>query len=139
MRPRANSMAPRLPLMLVLFDHNTPRGVARALAGHEVTRAAQRGWAKVTNGELLAKAEAAGFELLVTADKNIAYQQNLKHRKIALVVPGNSTWHYVRPHLASIVAAVNEALPGSYTEVEIPLPPKNQPKTRWVLPTHKLS
>ena len=124
MRRRAILLAPLLPLMRVLFDHNTPRAVAHALVGHEVTRAAQRGWEEDANGELLAKAEAADFEVLVTSDKNIRYQQNLKHRTIAIVVLGNSRWHFVRPHVSAIVAAVNSASPGSYSEVEIPLPPK---------------
>ena len=110
--------------MRVLFDHNTPVGIARALTGHEVTEAFQRGWEEASNGDLLTKAESAGFEVLLTADKNIRYQQNLKHRKIAIIVLGNSTWHFVRPHLRSIVAAVNAATPGSYRHVEIPLPPK---------------
>lgn len=119
MRPRF-----RLPRVLrpmrVLFDHNTPSGVARALAGHEVTEALQLGWDKISNGELLARAEAAGFEVLVTADKRIRYQQNLKGRQIAIVVLGNSTWRLLRAHPASVAEAVTAAKPGSYSEVKIP-------------------
>jgi hypothetical protein len=55
--------------MLILFDHVTPRGVARFLTGHIVARARDRGWDTLTNGELLAEAERAGFEVFVTADK----------------------------------------------------------------------
>jgi hypothetical protein len=76
--------------MRVLFDHGTPSGIARSLAGHEVTEAIERGWDRISNGELLTTAEAAGFELLLTTDKNIRYQQNLKDRKIAIVVLGNA-------------------------------------------------
>jgi hypothetical protein len=61
---------------------------------------------------------------LLTADKNLRYQQNLSSRKIALVVLGNSPWPLVQLHISEIVAAVNMATPGSYVEVEIPLPPK---------------
>jgi hypothetical protein len=106
--------------MNVLFDHNTPRGIARHLVGHKVTEAKERGWDRLTNGDLLSAAEEAGFHLLLTADKNMSYQQNLSGRKIALVVLGNSPWRLVRQHLDAIVATVNEVSPGSYAEVEIP-------------------
>jgi hypothetical protein len=106
--------------MRILFDHGTPSGIVRSLAGHEVTEAIERGWDKISNGELLTKAEAAGFQLLLTTDKRIRYQQNLKGRKIAIVVLGNSVWRVVRKHLDRIVEAVNAATPGSYAEVEIP-------------------
>jgi hypothetical protein len=106
--------------MHVLFDHNTPRGVARHLVGHIVIQAKDRGWDRLTNGDLLAAAERAGFDLLLTADKNMRYQQNLAGRKIALVVLGNSPWRLVRLHLDKIAAVVNAAAPGSYAEVEIP-------------------
>jgi hypothetical protein len=72
--------------VLILLDNNTPRGVARALTGHTVTEARERGWATLKNGELLTVAEEAGFDVLVTSDKSIRYQQNLEGRKIALVV-----------------------------------------------------
>jgi hypothetical protein len=106
--------------MRILFDHGTPSGIARSLAGHEVTEAIERGWDRISNGELLTKAEAAGFELLLTTDKNIHYQQNLKGRQIAIVVLGNSAWRMVRKHLDRVASAVNEATPGSYVEVAIP-------------------
>ena len=106
--------------MRVLFDHGTPSGIRRSLARHEVTEAIERGWNTISNGELLSRAETAGFELLLTTDKRIRYQQNLKHRKIAIVVLGNSAWRTVRKHLTRVVDAVNAATPGSYTEVEIP-------------------
>ena len=85
-----------------------------------VTEARARGWEKLENGELLNEAEAAGFEVLVTTDKNLRYQQNLKGRKIAIVVLGQGRWTLIRPHVAQVVAAVNAATPGSYTEVLIP-------------------
>lgn len=85
--------------MCVLFDHGTPSGIATALLAHEVTEARERGWDKISNGELLKAAEAEGFDLLLTTDKRIRYQQNLTSRKIAIVVLGNSTWRIVRLHL----------------------------------------
>jgi hypothetical protein len=78
--------------MLVLFDQGTPVPKRAFLKGHTVETAAQRGWDKLKNGELLEAAEKAGFEVLVTPDKNIPYQQNLELRKIAIVVLGNPQW-----------------------------------------------
>ena len=106
--------------MRILFDHGTPRGIARFLFGHTVTRARQRGWDKLSNGDLLAEAERDGFEVFVTADKNIQYQQNLRGRKIAVVVLSTPQWPMVRLHTEKIAAAVNAATPGSYAEVLIP-------------------
>ena len=106
--------------MLVLFDHGTPRGLARSLAGHTVHRAKTRGWETLSNGELLARAEEAGFDVFVTTDKNIRHQQNLHGRKIAIVVLGNPLWPVLRLHAGLVASAVNAATPGSYTEVEIP-------------------
>ena len=106
--------------MRILFDHGTPSGIARSLAGHDVTEAIERGWHTVSNGELLQLAEAAGFYLLLTTDKGIRYQQNLTGRKIAIVVLGNSTWRLVRLRLDRIALVVSKATPGSYSEVEIP-------------------
>jgi hypothetical protein len=74
---------------------------------------------------LLTAAEEAGFDLLLTTDRRIRYQQNLKVRRIALVVLAGSTkWSSVRQHADRIAAAVSSATPGSYTEVEIPSQPK---------------
>ena len=110
--------------MRILFDKSAPYGVARHLGGHEIATAEQCGWGEVENGELLNKAEEAGFEVFFTADKNLRYQQNLSKRQIALVVLGQSPWHLVQLRMSEVVAAINAATPGSYAEVEIPLPPK---------------
>jgi hypothetical protein len=106
--------------MLILFDHVTPRGIARFLPGHTVTKAKERGWDTLTNGDLLAAAERGGFDVLLTADKNMRYQQNLTGRRIALVVLSTPQWPLVRLHMERIAAAVNAATPGSYAEVDIP-------------------
>jgi hypothetical protein len=106
--------------MKILFDNGAPNTIARSLIGHEVTFARQIGWAELENGELIQRAEDAGYELLLSTDKNIRYQQNLTGRKIALIVLGNSQWPMVRLHLDRIIAAVNACTPGSYTEMEIP-------------------
>ena len=106
--------------MLVLFDQATPVPIRSYLEGHTVRTAFQQGWDKLRNGELLSAAEQAGFDLFLTTDKNIRYQQNLANRKIAVVVLGQQQWPHVRPHIQSVVNAVNAASPGSFAEVDIP-------------------
>lgn len=106
--------------MRILFDNGTPRGVASALAGHVVEEARAHGWDALRNGELLDAAEAAGFDVFVTTDRNIRYQQNLTGRRIAIVVLGMGRWRLIRNRLPQIAAAVTAATLGSFTEVEIP-------------------
>ena len=111
--------------MLILFDHGTPKGLARALSGHTVHTAQSLGWDTLNNGALLNAAEGAGFELLLTTDRRIRFQQNLTTRRIALLVlTGSTRWSLVRQHADRIAGAVRSAAPGSYAEVEIPYEPK---------------
>jgi hypothetical protein len=106
--------------MLILFDNGTPAPLRYALKDHIVVEAIERGWGRLANGELIEAAEAAGFEVLLTTDKNMRYQQNLVGRKIAFVVVGNQQWPTLRRYVEMVVAAVNAATPGSYAEVDIP-------------------
>jgi hypothetical protein len=85
--------------MRILFDHGTPFPLRASLAGHSIIRTQDMGWDRLSNGELLTAAEQAGFELLLTTDKNIRYQQNLAGRKIAIVVLGTSQWPVLRLHV----------------------------------------
>ena len=107
--------------MLVLLDHGTPRGIARSLHPHTVKEAKAQGWDTLSNGQLLKAAEEAGFDVLLTTDKNLPYQQNLQGRKLAIVALSNSRWTLVRRALVQIAAAVNAAKPGSYTVIDVPL------------------
>lgn len=106
--------------MLILLDHVTPRGIARSLEGHQVREAKEQGWDRLTNGELLAAADEAGFNVLLTTDKNIRYQQNLAGRKIAIVILAKARWRLIPLAIPQIVAAVSAAKPGTFVEVEIP-------------------
>lgn len=105
--------------MRVLFDHGTPEPLARALDGHDVRFAKGEGWDTFSNGALLTAAEAVGFHVVVTTDKNIRYQQNLAGRAIAIVVLMNARWPVLRQHGHRVRAAVDAAEPGSYVEVAI--------------------
>ena len=92
--------------MLILFDHGTPSGIAQYLTEHTVKEARAQGWDRLTNGELLKAAEDAGFDLLLSTD----------------VVLGKARWQLIKPQMTHVVAAVNAAQPGTYTEVDIPSP-----------------
>ena len=111
--------------MRILFDKNVPVGVRRFLVGHEVRTVVEMDWPpQLENGKLLKAAEAAAFDVMVTSDQNIRYQQNLTGMKLALVVLGSNIWPIVRNHGAAIAAKVNAATPGRYDFIEMPLPPK---------------
>ena len=119
------------PLNVQLFAGHYTSGIGSGLTGHEVTEAIERGWDRISNGELLKVAEAAGFDVLLTTDKGIRYQQNLTGRKIAIVVLGNSTWRILRLYLDRVAFAVADATPGSYAEVDIPFRqayPRDRPR-----------
>ena len=103
--------------MLVLFDQGTPAPLRHALAGHVVETAYERGWSNLKNGELIVAAESAGFEVFVTTDKNLKYQQNLGNRSMAIVVLQTTSWPRIQQALPKVVAAVAAASRGSYSEV----------------------
>ena len=79
---------------------------------------------QLENGELLRSAEDAGFDVMVTSDQNIRYQQNLTGRKLAVVVLGSNIWPIVATPAIEIAARVHAATPGSYEFIEMPVPPK---------------
>lgn len=106
--------------MLSLLDQATPVPIRPSLKGHTVRTAAQQGWDRLRNGDLISAAEDAGFEMLLTTDKNMRYQQNLAGRKIAVLILSRQQWVQLRPHVQLVVDAIKSAAPGSFTEVEIP-------------------
>jgi hypothetical protein len=76
-----------------------------------------------SNGDLLTAAESDGFELLITADQSIRYQQNLTERKICLIVLSTNDWPTIRVQLELVVDAVTASTPRSYSEVAFDRPP----------------
>ena len=107
--------------MLILFDHSMPAPLSSYLTGHTVIEAKDKGWDQLSKrGFGWLKRSVPGFDLFVTADNSIAYRQNLKGRKIAIVLINRNSWRLVQRVVRKIVAAVNAAEPGSYTVIEIP-------------------
>jgi hypothetical protein len=93
----------------ILFDQNVPRPLAALLSGHEVWRAAELGWHALSNGELITSAEAHISQIVITADKNLRYQQNLKGRNLAIVILPSGRWPKLRPRVSEVVKAVDTA------------------------------
>lgn len=115
---------PRAIALRILFDHNVPVGVRSFLNKHEVRTIIEMGWPpQMENGELLKAAEAANFDVLVTSDQNIRYQQDARNRKLALIVLGSNIWPIVRNYAVEIAAEVEAARPGSCAFIEMQLPP----------------
>jgi hypothetical protein len=106
--------------MRVLFDQGTPVPLRRLLPHHEVATAYEQAWSTLRNGELLAAAELAGFQVLVTTDTNLRYQQNLAARTIAIVILGTTSWPRIKTQPESAIEAIDAATEGSYTEVPFP-------------------
>jgi predicted nuclease of predicted toxin-antitoxin system len=104
----------------VLFDQGTPAPLRHHLAGHDITTAYELGWGNLKNGDLLQQAEAQGFEVLVTTDQNLQYQQNLASRKITVIVLSTTSWPRIQKVLPRVVDAINNVQANSYVEVLIP-------------------
>ena len=105
--------------MRILFDQGTPVPLRRYLASHSVDTTFERGWATLQNGELLDVAEQEGYELLITTDQNLRYQQDLTDRQLAIIVLLSTSWPRIQLRIDTIQAAVDGVVPGDYHEIPI--------------------
>jgi hypothetical protein len=103
----------------ILFDQGTPAPLRRHLAGHSVDTCFECGWSTLENGDLLDAAERAGYELLITTDRNLKYQQNLGGRALAILVLLSTSWPRIQQRITDVQATVNGVRPGDYLEVQI--------------------
>ena len=88
--------------MKILFDQGTPAPLKNFLPGQSVATAFEMGWNRLENGDLIRSAEAEGFQVLVTTDSNLKYQQNLRDRKIAIVVLLSTSWPKIQARIGSV-------------------------------------
>ena len=109
-------------MLRILLDENLPTALSRLIVDHHVTPAFEMGWAGISNGDLIAAAEAEGFEVLITADQNIRYQQNLTGRRLILIVLCTNIWPIIRASPAPILAAIEQVKPGGYVTITLPRP-----------------
>ena len=105
--------------MRILLDNCTPSPLRRYLTEHQVDTARERGWAQLRNGALLQMAEEAGYEVLITTDQSMPYQQNMMGRRIAVVAVGENKWPILQHYVELITAALDDIGPGDVREVPI--------------------
>jgi len=105
--------------MKILFDQGTPAPLRRYLVGHSVDTAYERGWSDLRNGDLLARAEMDGYELLITTDQNMRYQQNLSGSRLGILVLLSTSWPRIQLRIGDVQAVIDGMQPGAYREVPI--------------------
>jgi hypothetical protein len=103
----------------VLFDQGTPVPLREHLTKHQVSTAFELGWATLKNGDLLRRAESSGFQVLVTTDQNLKYQQNLCNCTIAIMVINSTSWPRIQKVLSEVVEAIENIQPNGYIEVTV--------------------
>lgn len=103
--------------MRILFDQGVPVPLRRSMRPCSVDTAAERGWSQLQNGRLLECAEADGYDVLVTTDQNLRYQQDLASRKIAVLVLMTTSWPRIRPEAQRVYESVRTLGIGGYVEV----------------------
>ena len=100
--------------MRILLDHNVPRPLAALLTGHDVKTAGPISWSTLANGELLKAVQDAGFDALITGDKNLSYQQNLRSRTLALIVLPLTRWSDLRAYVPEILQTLENLKPSAF-------------------------
>ena len=105
--------------MKILFDQGTPNPLRTHLSGHTVQTVYELGWSRLENGNLICTAEQEGFDMLITTDQNLKYQQNLTNRKITIVVLQSTSWPRIQSVVAQVTATVNSVTAGGYIEVTV--------------------
>ncbi len=103
--------------MKVLFDQGVPAPLRRHLTGHTIDTVYERGWATLKNGVLLSAAEQAGYDVLITTDQQLRFQQNLTGRRLAILVLGTTSWPRIRAQVGRVQSALDACAPGSYDEL----------------------
>ena len=105
--------------MRILFDQRTPVPLRPHLTGHVVDTAFERGWSTLRNGEWLDVADHERYDLLITTDQNLRYQQPLAARPLAIIVLLSTSWPRIQRRIEAIQAAVARVVPGGYEEIAI--------------------
>ena len=105
--------------MKILFDQGTPVPLRRYLPEHNIDTAYEKGWSELANGDLLTTAEQEGYQVFITTDRKLRYQQNLADRQMAIVVLMTTSWPRIQRHVDRIQSVVNTIKPGAYQEIPI--------------------
>jgi hypothetical protein len=105
--------------MRILLDECVPWPMHQLLTGHDCTTAQKRGWGGIKNGDLLRQAEGE-FDLFITSDQNIRYQQNLAGRGIPIVELSTNDLRRIQAAVVVIREAITAIQPGQFLRLEIP-------------------
>lgn len=105
--------------MRILFDQGTPEPLRHHLIGHEVATVFELGWSNLTNGELLARAEYS-YDLLITTDQQMRYQQNLVGHTLAIAVLMTTSWPRIQRGIDDVVRILDEIRPTEFREINVP-------------------
>jgi hypothetical protein len=103
--------------MKILFDQGTPAPLREHLDSHDVDTATERQWSTLKNGELLQAAESEGYDLLITTDQNLKYQQNLTTRQIGILVLCTTSWPRIRAKVEDVREAIRISPSSTYQEL----------------------
>jgi len=106
-------------LKKVLFDQGTPAPLKNKLLDCDVTTLPQLGWSRLQNGELISQAEIALFDILITTDQNLKYQQNLSNRNISILVLSTTSWPRIKKEISKIQQGIEKSELSSYLEIQI--------------------
>lgn len=120
--------------MKVLLDENLPHRLRHRLGSHEAFTVSYMGWAGLKNGELLQSAEEAGFEVFITGDQTLSYEQNLAGRRIAVLVLSTIDRDILKSNALLIVAALDDVRPGSILQVDCGTFSRKKPTKEQPLP-----
>lgn len=105
--------------MRILLDECVPWPMRKLLKEHTCTSVQAQGWSGIRNSDLLARAEA-DFDILVTADQNIVYQQNLTGRTIAILELSTNDLRRILASATLIQKAIESIDPGDFVRLELP-------------------
>ena len=104
--------------MKVFLDEGVPRKLVPFLSGHDIHTVVSRGWGGIKNGALLALIEGEAFDVFLTGDKHMLYQQPLAGRPFAVLIMSAINWPVIRSHVDKIAAAIAAAEPGTVMMIE---------------------
>ncbi len=105
--------------MKILFDQGTPVPLRQHLVNHDVETVYERGWANSSNGNLLDAAEQEGFEIFITTDQNLRFQQNLSKRQLAIIVIMSTSWPRIQLRIRDVQAVIDTIASGECKEIPV--------------------
>ena len=105
--------------MKILLDHNAPQGLRQLLEDHDIQTAEYLGWETLRNGDLIRSAILDGYEIIITCDQSIRFQQNLTGQDIAVLTITTNDWNTIRSNISLIRSAIDTAQPGGDNIVQL--------------------